>query len=190
MEINDLLKFVEFTNKFREVERQILATGTSRNENDAEHSFQLAMTAWYFIQAKELDLDINLVIQYALVHDLVETYAGDTYFTSVELAESKHDREALAAARIKEEFPEFTDLHRLVEAYEKREDPESRFVYALDKMIPVMNIYLDKGVTFRRDSITMEIVRTKDAKIAASEQVMKVWLEFLQLLERHKSELF
>jgi putative hydrolase of HD superfamily len=79
MTIKNILNFVDFTIKFNQLKRTIFATGEDRLENDSEHSFQLAMVSWYIISTKRLKYNIDKVIQYALVHDLVEIYAGDTF---------------------------------------------------------------------------------------------------------------
>ena len=56
------------------------------------------------------------------------------------------------------EFKEFDDLHILIEQYEKKQDAESRFVYALDKIQPVLNIYTDNGRTWREKNITLQMI--------------------------------
>lgn len=80
MNIKRILNFSEFIIKFNQLERRIYATGENRLENDSEHSFQLAMVSWYIISTEKLKYDIDKIIKYALVHDLVEIYAGDTFF--------------------------------------------------------------------------------------------------------------
>lgn len=74
------LAFMSLTNSFREIKRKILIKGSSREENDSEHSFQLALLAWRIIEMGKLKLDLEKVFKYALCHDLAEVYAGDTYF--------------------------------------------------------------------------------------------------------------
>ncbi len=77
--MEDLFNFTQFLLKFREIKR-IVYVDESKQENDIEHSYMLAMLAWYIVSTKKLNLDVDKVIKYALAHDLVETYAGDTYF--------------------------------------------------------------------------------------------------------------
>lgn len=190
--LTEILDFLKFTHLFQSVQRVIYIPGIERDENDAEHSFQLALMAWYIIQLKNLPLDISKIIQYALVHDLVEAYAGDTFFytSDIKLKNSKEEREKDAAEKIKQNFPAFTDLHTLIKLYEERHDKESKFVYALDKVLPVMNIYVDGGRTWRRDGVTYEMIRTKDSKVAQSKEVEIIWKELLPLLEKDVEKLF
>lgn len=140
-----IFAYVRFLDEFRKIKRVMYNTGEDRLENDTEHSYQLTMAAWYIMDVYKLDLDRDLVIRYCLVHDLVEVYAGDTYIYSQdkEHFESKSQREMAALLRIQKEFPEFPDMLQLMERYEHKCDKESLFVYALDKIIPVMNMYLD-----------------------------------------------
>lgn len=190
--LNQLLEFTKLIHKFEQVRRTIYLTGQDANENDAEHSYQLALTAWYIIDSYNLKLDISKAIKYALCHDLVEVYAGDTYFYSEDktVKDSKEEREHEAARRIASEYPEFAEMHQLIAAYERKNDPESRFIYALDKMLPVMNIFLDKGRSWQRDHVTYEMARTKDAKIAISPEMEPLWKEFIPLLEANLGYFF
>jgi putative hydrolase of HD superfamily len=191
MNVQQLLGFCELMVQFQEVDRRLLLP-SGAEENDAEHSYILAMTAWYVVSTAKLELDLNLVIKYALAHDIIETYAGDTFIYDEKLARDKSEREHAAAEILQRNYPEFDELHHLVERYEKRNDPESRFVYALDKIVPVLLIYLGEGRSWQRDGITLEMLRTnKDKKIAVSELPLmtELWTELTAILAK-QPELF
>jgi putative hydrolases of HD superfamily len=189
---SDLLDFVSFTHKFNNIKRVLFATGEDRRENDSEHSFQLALVSWYLTDVLELDLNITKVIKYALAHDLVEVYAGDVYFHTKDkkLKKEKKSNEVKAALKIRKEFSGFKDLGKVISNYESKVDQESKFVYALDKVLPVVNIYLDGGRSWIRDKVTYKMIRTKDKKIAVSKSVEQIWKEIIILLENKQSELF
>ncbi|MDB5237439.1 MAG: metal dependent phosphohydrolase, putative hydrolase of superfamily, partial [Parcubacteria group bacterium] len=121
-----------------------------------------------------------------------EVYAGDTYiYGNAEELASKHEREAAAAQRLAEEFPDFPDLHELIETYEKREDAESRFIYALDKLQPVLHIYLDDGATWKETGVTLAMaIENKTPKIAVSPEIAAYFDELLVLLRERQEELF
>jgi putative hydrolase of HD superfamily len=185
--INDILQFSSFLDAFRKVERGILVNGTDRQESDIDHSYMLAMLGWYICTKEKLSLDVNKVIHYSLVHDLVEVYAGDTHFynASAEDYTSKERREQAAMKRIIKEFPHFTDLPILIKKYHKKADAESRFVYALDKVQPVLMIYLDRGRTWRKDGISYAMLREKkDPKVAIDPIIKKYWDELVLLLKK------
>ena len=166
----------------------MFVTGEKRRENDAEHSFQLALTAWYLITTEKLDLDVTKIIKYALAHDLVETYAGDVfhYTSNNKEKQEKKKRENQALQQIKDEFPEFSDLHVIIEAYERKIDAETRFVYALDKLLPAINNYLDEGRSWKKNGVTFEMLLTKADKIGLSEELEPLWAELIKLVEKKK----
>ena len=193
MNIDHLLKFTVLLDQFRQVRRAILVNGENRQENDAEHSFALAMFAWYVAEKDKLPLDTNKVLKYALAHDIVEVYAGDTYFYSKDEAhvKSKIEREKNAAERLLQEFPEFRELHQMIEQYGMKKDMESKFVYALDKIQPLLHIYLDDGRTWKTDGVTLGmLVEAKEDKIKVSPEVEKYWNEIKDLLKREEKKLF
>jgi len=190
MKLPSILKFIGLTHGIQQVRRTILVNGEERNENDVEHQYQLAMLAWYIIDTEHILLDRGLAMQYALVHDIVEVYAGDTYFLNPDI-EDKVRREAAAAEQLKSEFPEFTDLHILIDGYERRKDPESRFIYALDKLLPVLNIYLDQGRTWKSYGVTEDmLLGNKREKIAASPEVNIYFEELIVRLREEEPDLF
>jgi 5'-deoxynucleotidase YfbR-like HD superfamily hydrolase len=112
--------------------------GLDRFENDAEHSFLLATLGCAIAQQMDSILDLGKVSQYALVHDLVEVYAGDTtIWASAEEHAGKAEREEKALQLIEERFGKrFPWIDQTIKKYELFDEPESCFVYALDKIIP------------------------------------------------------
>ena len=194
MNLDRVLSFTKMLQEFQQVNRVIRVPGTpDRWENDVEHSYTLAMLGWYLVTSEKLNLDASLVLKYGMIHDLVEVYAGDTYIYSTNPDDhaTKHEREARAAEKLKDLFPEFGDLHEAIETYEKREDAESRFVYALDKLQPVLHIYLDNGGTWKEMGITLAMaIENKTAKVAVSPEVEACFNDLLVLLRERQEELF
>ncbi len=109
-----------------------------RWENDAEHSYFLATLGCALGRELDSELDLGKVSQYALVHDLVEVHAGDTtVWASPAYLESKPAREAEALERIRKRFGGvFPWVTETITAYERLNESESCFVYALDKILP------------------------------------------------------
>ena len=188
MMLDSLIKFTQFTVDFRNVKRVMRIPGTDDWENDAEHSFQLALVAWYLINADGLDLDLPKVLQFCLAHDLVETIAGDTsIFASEEVLAGKQGREHRAALAIEELYPNFPALHGAIREYEARESREARFVYALDKLLPEINNYLDNGRLWHEKGLFVEDVeRRKTPKIAVSPEILPYHKELMSLLRQTK----
>ena len=159
--------------------------GISRNETDTEHSYSLAMAAWYIAQEFP-HLDTNKCIRYALVHDLHEIYAGDTfiYDPSEEVLATKAAREEAAIERMAREWPDFSEMNEYLEGYERREDPESRFVYALDKIMPMILNHLSGGRNYRAHGITLEDVKQAKAdKVAVSPEIQQLYKELIAIFE-------
>lgn len=183
--IDHIFRFTDFLQKYRAIERSILIKNSDRQENDVEHSFSLAMLAWYINSTYKLGLDLEKLFMYSLAHDLVETYAGETYFYAKGPSD-KHEREEAAAKKIQAEFPEFPELHNVIIGYEQRSDLESKFVYALDKIEPVLNIYVDGGRTWRKNKVTLDMLQEiKTPKVSVDKTIDNI---FKEIVERLKSE--
>lgn len=191
--LHDVLRFAEFLNAFREIERVIRVPRSDRWENDVEHSYHLAMLAWYIVTVNKLDLDITKIITYALVHDLVEVYAGDTYIYSsdAELLSSKDSREQEALGRITKEFNDAENIMTAITLYELREDKESVFIYALDKIQPLLAIYLDDGKTWKEKQVTLEmLIEAKREKVILSPEVSFYFNQIIDLFKQEQERLF
>lgn len=184
-DIQRLLDFQRLLQSFNEVDRQLHRNheGKMRLENDTEHSYNLAMTAW-FLAPHFPELNKDLLIKYALVHDLVEVHAGDTYiYGSDEELSTKADREKVAAAKLLADWADFSEIHELIEKYENKTDPEARFVYALDKIMPIMQIYIHKGYTWQKEGITAEQLHAnKYDKVKLSPEVTPYYEQLYELL--------
>lgn len=188
--LEKIFGFTKMLHEFQQVKRRVLVNGEDRYENDWEHSFQTAMLAWYVVSSSDnFDLDMEKVLKYALAHDLVEVYAGDTPFQEAD--GEKEEREEESRKRLAEEFSEFSDLHEAIHAYEEQVDSEAKFVYALDKIIPMINIYLDGGRSWRADGVDLQVLRKhKKDKLKHSSEVEKYYEELMNIFVRKKSELF
>jgi putative hydrolase of HD superfamily len=190
-DLQNLIEFIAFTHEIRKVKRAMLLEDYQTNENDAEHCYQLALTAWYLIEKDNLKLDQNKVISIALIHDVAEAYAGDTTaFASAEDRSAHAKREAEAIAKLKSDWPAFTSMHELIEEYELRKTDEAKFVYALDKLVPIINNYIYEGKAWKVQGITLDRVKEiKAGKVDLSEVISKYYKDLVMLLEA-KPELF
>ena len=150
-----IVNFIEFLSVFASVKRGTKIKGKNDFENDAEHSYQVALVTWYIVDALKLKVNKQLILEYALVHDLVETYAGDTKnFDKKTHSDSKHEREHEAKLKIKEKFLDFGSLYNCIEKYELLNDKESKIVYIIDKILPHINIYLTNDEYYKNYEAT------------------------------------
>jgi len=183
-----LLDLQRLLTAFSQVDRKVFRkhAGEFIYENDTEHSYNLAVTAWFLCQ-HFTELDSTKVIAYSLVHDLVEVHAGDTfsYGTPEEIA-SKSDREAVALQKLEKDWHDFPELLSTIHDYEKKQTPEAKFVYALDKIMPIMQIYVNEGHSWKQQHVTLEMLKKeKTAKVAVSPEIEPYFYELYDLLLTH-----
>jgi putative hydrolase of HD superfamily len=187
MDLERLVDFVHFTHAIRKIERAIEVHGGSRAENDQEHSFQLALVAWFLNEHDHLQLDTSRIIGLALVHDLLEVHAGDTYaYAKSDIIKSQTYREKQAVEKLKEDWPDFPSIHELIAEYEACATPEAKFVYSLDKLLPMLNNYTDTGRSWKNKGVKLEHVRAvKTGKADRSPFVADYFNNLMKQLEAH-----
>ena len=133
------MDFIIEVDKVKNIVRQTYLADGKRKENDAEHSWHLALMAVLLKEYAREEIDLSRVIPMVLIHDLVEIDAGDTYAYDEEGASTKADREEKAANRIfgllpKEQGTYFMELWREFEAYESS---DAKFARMLDNSQPL-----------------------------------------------------
>jgi putative hydrolase of HD superfamily len=182
-----LFSMIELTHRFQQTQRTIYATGEDRFENDAEHSFQLALIAWYLIEKQKLPLNKEKVLLYALCHDLPEAYTGDkSFYRTKEEDANKKELEKEATKKLINDHTDFPSLGATITAYEEMPDKESKFIYTLDKILPVLNIKLDEGRSWEHLKITFEMLyEGKRDKVAHDPTIQKYFLLIAELLKEN-----
>ncbi len=197
MTLKEIFSFIEFLNRFQAIERNVKVNGRKAMENDAEHSYQLAMICWQLADTKKLKLNKEKLLKYALVHDLVEVYAGDTdpHKSSKKHIHSKNEREMAAMKKIQNNFTAFKSLNQAIKDYEDRKDKESRFVYIVDKILPVINTFNVKDKYYAKNGVTLEKYISWIAKRRGSIDLKNIYLkdtieELLEFLYKNKKGFF
>ena len=132
------LDFLLEIDKVKNILRMTSIADGSRRENDAEHSWSLAMMVFLFAEYIEEEIDLLKVVKMVLIHDVIEIYAGDTFcFDAVAMAD-KEERELASADKIfglldKDQELEFRSLWEEFEACETR---EAEYAAMLDRLHP------------------------------------------------------
>ena len=94
------IAFLMEIDKVKNIFRQTYLADGERKENDAEHSWHIALMAVLLQEHAEEEVDLLKVMTMVLIHDLVEIDAGDTYAYDSAGAATKRAREEKAADRI------------------------------------------------------------------------------------------
>jgi len=146
-----------------EVKRDMrLPIDNHRDENSAEHSWSLALLAGALAKKIDPTLDIGRVCQLAVVHDLLEVYAGDTSIWDEQKISSKKAREAKAVKKIEASFAEFPWIIAMIKEYEAQKTPEAKFVNAVDKYLAIAVRYISEqsgGKFYKDKKVTREMYR-------------------------------
>jgi putative hydrolase of HD superfamily len=130
-------------------------------------------------------INLERALKIALVHDIVEIDAGDTFLYDEKLNESKFENETKAANRIFGLLPVNGDeLKGYWLAYEERNCPESKFVYALDRFLPMMANCLTAGHAWRQNRVVFGQVWEKNSPIENGSRAL--WAIAKQMLEEAK----
>lgn len=191
MKLNNLLEFLKFTQQFNSIKRSIYAIGEDRMENDVEHSYQLAMAVWYVIENENLKLNSNLAIKYSLIHDLEEAIMGDIHIFDTKGRKEKEEKEKVAREKLVNLFPNWKEYKELSKSYKELKDEEGKLVNGMDKILPVINIYLDSGRTWQKEGRKLsEIIDNKRSTTVVHPLTKNLWKEMEKLLLSKESELF
>ena len=134
------LAFILEADKSKQVFRQTYISDGSRKENDAEHSWHLALMCALLHEYANAPIDVAKTMTMVLIHDIIEIDAGDTYAYDDAGNETKRAREVKAADRLFGLLPDDQRkwLRGLWEEFEEGESAEARFALALDKIEPVL----------------------------------------------------
>jgi putative hydrolase of HD superfamily len=161
--LRDHLTFLIEVDQLKTILRASPLAAADRRENDAEHSWHLALMVMTLAEYADEPIDVGHTIKLVVVHDLVEIYAGDTPIYDTELARSQQDREEAAADRLFGILPEDSGraLRALWDEFEARETPEARFAKAVDRFQPLLLNWMAKGGTWRTPGVTADDVRSR-----------------------------
>ena len=150
------LKFTAEIDKMTSVLRRTMLLDKSRRENDAEHSWHIAVMALLFEEYASEPVDIGHAIKMCVVHDLIEIYAGDTFAYDVEGNKSKAEREEKAADRLFALLPEEQGayIRALWEEFDRMETADSKYAACLDRLQPFFHNTLTEGHTWVESGTT------------------------------------
>ena len=176
------IQFLIEADKIKSILRRNRILNGERHENDAEHSWQLALMA--IVLAEHADPQINLlhVVKMLLIHDLVEIDAGDTFAFDPDALKTQRDREEQAAARVFSLLPAdmAAEMSALWEEFEAQATPEAKFAGAMDHLGGgVLPNCRHDGGCWREAGVSAERVKARNCAIAAGSPVLWDYAEAL-----------
>ncbi|RLM21689.1 hydrolase [Brenneria alni] len=185
--LTDVIGFLMEIDKLKSVQRRSKIIGSARHEDSAEHSWHFAVAAMSLAPYAGKDVDINRVIQMALIHDIVEIDAGDVMVYDLPARVAVHEQEVAAAARIFGLLPEpqRQQFHDLWLEYEAGETANAQFALMIDRIMPVlMNLY-NQGQSWVENGIRLDQVLGRADFIANINP--ELWQHLKQHLETAKA---
>lgn len=179
------MEFVLELDKIKKIGRQTYISDASRKENDAEHSWHLAVMCMLLAEHANEKIDVLKTMCMVLIHDVVEIDAGDTYAYDEAAALTKRDREEKAAERIFNILPkdQAVYMRALWEEFEEAQTPEAKFAHTLDNLQPLMLNDATDGRAWVEHDVAAEKVykRNKNTKEGSE----KLWDYTAGLIEKN-----
>ena len=176
------IEFIVECDKLKEIFRQTINSKSRRAENDAEHSWAFCLCVLVLAEHANEPIDVMRVMKMAIVHDLVEIDAGDTFAYDLAAAANQHAREALAADRIFGLLPadQAKEFRALWDEFEARTTPEAKFAHACDRFQPMLLNARTEGGSWRAHGITHDKAQRRGAPVADGSTVL--WEKIEEML--------
>lgn len=157
------IDFIKEIDKIKFIQRRTRLIHSDRPENDAEHSWHLAMMAIVLAEHAKEPVDVLKVVKMVLIHDIVEIDAGDTFIYDTTKSHVNTVDERRAAQRIFGILPrdQAEVLIALWEEFEAGETPEAKFARAMDRLEPLLQNTSNNGGTWREFDVDYATVYAK-----------------------------
>lgn len=176
------IAFILEIDKLKTILRQnVPITEPHRQENDAEHSWHLAMMALLLAEHADEPVDVTRVVKMLLIHDIVEIDAGDTFIYDAAAQAGKEEREQRAADRLFGLLPadQAGELRGLWDEFEARATADARFAHAMDRFQPVLLNVATQGLRWKLHGVTADKVLARNSVIGDSSERLWTYLQGL-----------
>nr|WP_297883655.1 HD domain-containing protein [uncultured Blautia sp.] len=179
------MEFIVEVDKVKNIMRQTYLSDAGRKENDAEHSWHLALMAVLLKEYSNEEVDLSKVVPMVLIHDLVEIDAGDTYAYDEVGAATKAERESKAADRIFGLLPEDQKkwFRELWEEFEEYQTPEARFAHVLDNCQPLLLNDASGGRSWAEHGVKKSQIYKRNQY--TGEGSREIWEYMKELIDKH-----
>ena len=179
------LDFILEIDKEKEIYRQTHLKGYKRQENDAEHAWHMAIMIYLLKEYANEEFDVAKAMMMALIHDIVEIDAGDTYAYDTKNLATQEEREEKAANRIFGMLPDEQkkEMLDLFYEFEEGKTPEAKFAKTMDNFQPILLNDSNNGKDWRVHQIKKSQVvnRQKSSQLGSKD----IWEYISELIERN-----
>lgn len=157
------IEFILEADKMKNIFRQNIVLDRSKYENDAEHSWHFALMAMVLSEYTDEEVDLLRVLKMALIHDIVEIYAGDTFAYNAKENINKKQRENEAADKIFGILPDDInkEYRQLWEEFDEAKTPDAVFAASIDRLQPFLLNANTQGYTWQKNCVSADAVRKR-----------------------------
>lgn len=161
------MEFIREIDKLKYIQRKTKLFNSERHENDAEHSWHLAMMVMVLAEYSNAPIDVLKVLKMVLLHDIVEIDAGDTFLYDTTKNHSNTDEELIAAHRIFGLLPADIgeEFMQIWIEFESGETCDAKFAKAIDRLEPILQNISNGGGTWTEYNVPFDTVYQKIDKI-------------------------
>ena len=157
------INFIKEIDKIKYIQRKTKLFNSERNENDAEHSWHLAMMTIVLAEHSNKQIDVLKVLKMVLIHDIVEIDTGDTFIYDTIKSHTNTDEELIAARRIfgllpQDQAEEFINIWQ---EFEEGITDEAKFAKSMDRLEPLLQNTSNNGGTWKEFNVPYETVYEK-----------------------------
>ena len=158
------MKFILEVDKLKSIIRQNYLVDGSRKEDDADHSWHLALMCALLSEHSNEKIDIIKTMTMLLIHDIVEIDAGDTYAYDISGNVNKKERELVAAERIFNLLPkdQAEDMRALWDEFEEGDTSEAKFANTLDHLQPMLLNAGSNGKSWIEHQVTLSQIMKRN----------------------------
>ncbi len=178
--------FIHEIDKLKYIQRKTRLFNSERSENDAEHSWHLAMMTIVLAEHSNVKVDVLKVLKMVLIHDIVEIDAGDVFLYDTNKMHCNTMAERQAAERIFGLLPkdQFDELTALWEEFEACETAEAKFAKSMDRFEPLLQNVSNDGGTWKEYGV--DYSKVYKTQVVIKDGSTAIWKIAKPMLEQTK----
>jgi len=169
------IAFIKEIDKLKYIQRKTKLFNSDKHENDAEHSWHLAMMTIVLASHSDKPINVLKVLKMVLIHDIVEIDAGDIFIYDAQRNHTNTEEEFIAAKRIFGLLPteQATEFIAIWQEFEDGITDEAKFAKSMDRLEPLLQNTSNNGGTWAEFNVPYQQVY--DKKIAIKDGSALLW---------------